>query len=137
MRTPKGVTAARPGVLDVATDFEVLCWGTIATLQGTQAQLVGAGVAFDAMFEDLGKTGCKTADGGYGNQYKVQLLRGRRYPEGTFRLELRTAPESLYGDPANPENHNSKWWQQTAPAAFGEVEQILQRMRAPRKEVRS
>jgi hypothetical protein len=137
MKALKGVTAARPGVLDVALDFEVFHWGTIATFEATREQLLGAGVAFKEMFEDLGKTGCKTAEGGYGNKYKVQLLQGRRHPEGTFRLELITASESLYGDPASPDNRNLKWWQSVGESVEAEVEQILRQMRAPRKEVRS
>src|SRR5665213_630520 len=135
MNAPKGIKAARPGPIDVAKDFEVVPWGTIATFEGTCEQLVNAGVAFQNMFENLGKTGCKTDDDGYGNQYKVQLLRGRRYPEGTFRLELKTAEDPLYGDPANSANHNSKWWLSVGASVDAELAKVLQDMRAPRKEL--
>ena len=66
MSALKGVAATRPEELGVAKELRICHWGTLATFVCTPEQLLGAGFAHASMFENLGKTGVKTAPDGYG-----------------------------------------------------------------------
>jgi hypothetical protein len=133
----QGIRAARPEVLHVAKELRICHWGTLATFVGTPEQLIGAaGVAYAWMFEDLGKTGVKTAPDGYGNQYCVQRGPKAGIPKGAFELKFYLREEPAYGDSGDERTRKLTWWREYGDQVDAEVARVLRRMRRPRKASR-
>jgi hypothetical protein len=124
-RCSQAFQAARPDVLLVLKFAGAMAWGWLVEFAGTETELIAAGVATADMFQNLGKSGQKTADTPYGDRYKV-----RRRIKGRFELELRLLPE--LGDLSDPRMQATVWWRQHAAEVDAEVAGALERMRRPR-----
>lgn len=124
-RDPQTFRAARPDVLLVLKFAGVMQWGWRVEFAGTQAELIATGIATPDMFENLGKSGQKTAETSFGDHYKV-----RRRAKGRYELDLSLRPELC--DLSDPRVQSTLWWQKHAVAVDDEVTQALNRMRRPR-----
>jgi hypothetical protein len=94
----RGVRSARREVLEVATNFVGCAVGNGRNVQRDSGTAYWRCVAHEAMFSELGKSGCKTGNDGYGKKFRVQLIRNRHASEIHFRLELHNADHPQYGD---------------------------------------
>ena len=118
----------RPKITPFLTDAEVMPWGWLVKFAGAEEDLVRIGVASPDMFQDLSKTGRKTAPTEFGDQFHV-----RRRPKGRFELELFLHLEPAYGDPEDPRTQKAVWWRKHGAEVDAVVGNALELMRKPRK----
>jgi len=94
----------KPVVRAVLCNAQIESWGWWVTFRGTQEQLIAASVATPEMFENLGKSGVRTAPTGYGDQYTIK--RRKAY----YELQISTGAGEIYGDIAEPKVRKYQIW---------------------------
>jgi len=123
-KTLDGITwlASRPAVLPFLIEAKVCGWGVYVTFHGTEAELIAAGLATGDMFENMGKSGQRTRETGYGDRYIVKKRRGK------WDLEIHTCRE-VGGVPSDEYPQPSAWWLKHGGDAEAETRKILASLR--------
>jgi len=96
--------ASRPEVLPFLQNAEVFSWGWYVTFHGTEAQLIGAGVATADMFADMGTSGQRSQDDEFGNRYTVKRRRGK------WDLYMLLGSSGTHALPTDEQPRKCAWW---------------------------
>lgn len=120
--------AARSDVLLVLKRASSTPYGMYVEFQGTEAELIAASVASADMFQDIGKSGQRTASTAFGDRYEL-----RKRAKGRFDLTLYLSEESRCGDPSEKRTQGTVWWRAHGAEVEAQVADALERMRQPRR----
>ena len=92
------------------------------TFRGTEAELIVAGVATADMFENIGKSGQRTRETGFGDKYVVKRRSGKWDLAIYTHSDNTCAPSDEYPRP-------SAWWLKHGGEAEAEMRKILAGLR--------
>ena len=117
------VLAVRPAVLPLVSEFDPsVSYGCLLVASGTREDLVGAGLAWPELFDDICKSGCRTRRDEFGARAEVRRLAG-----GRFEI-VRYVGERPNGDLSDHPRRWPKALREGAPAAIAVVAEALERI---------
>lgn len=119
--------ASRPAVLVLVVEALDCRWGVLVKFHGTEAELIAAGVAYQEMFEGIGKSGQRTRPTGSGDhdRYTVKKRGGK------WDLEIRTHREDSCA-PTDEYPRPNAWWRKHGGEAQAATTAILAHLRTTR-----
>lgn len=120
-RCPPGFVAMWPAVLPVLKHAEDCGYHWLLEFEGTQAELLAAGIAEPFMFEITTKTGSKTDSDEFGDKYQI-----RRRPKGIFALTRWFFPTDAT-DPMCPKQQRLNLWKLHGASVVALVDEAIAR----------
>jgi hypothetical protein len=123
------LNVARPQVVPVLHSAGT--GGGFFEFHGTEQELVAAGVATAAMFENFGESKQRTRTGEFGDTWKLTRRRG------VWILELMMDNGCMDDIPSDRNPEGTKWWAKHGGKAEAATAAILERFARPAPGVRT
>jgi hypothetical protein len=122
-KTLEGITwlASRPAVLPFLVEATAHHWGTLVKFYGSEADLIGAGIATAEMFQ-IGKSGQRLRRFDFGgDDYTVKRCRGG------WDITMRLRDSTYDGLPTDEYPKPCKWWRDNCAEAEAATSAIIGR----------
>ena len=122
------VLATRPDVLRLVVEYNPECpWGHFIEFEGTQAELIDAGVAAPEMFNRLGTEWVSSGPDEFGCKFTLE-----RHREDRFRLMRFLMDHPCYGELADSPQDWPAALREAAPGVRDLVADLLERIAVKR-----
>jgi hypothetical protein len=127
-KTLEGIAwlTSRPGLLPLLQHVAVRQGVFACTFDGTEQELIAAGVATIELFQSVGKSQTKVGTDEFGDQLYLNRRRGN------WHLTRRLSEDGHYACPTDENQLATRWGKKHAPALEAATASILGRFAKPR-----